>query len=49
MEGSLQEVGKLQTQIAEYEKEMREAREKMKELGKEVEEARAKCSGFSVN
>ena len=45
LESSLQEVDKLQAQIAEYEEEMREARENMKELRKEVEEARAQSSG----
>ena len=42
---SLQEIDKLQTQIAEYKEEMREARENMKALLKEVEEARAQTSG----
>ena len=42
---SLEEVDKLQTQIAEYEEEMRDVRENIKELRKEVEESRAQISG----
>ena len=44
LESSAQELDKLQTQIAEYEDEMREAWENMKELRKRVEEARAQSS-----
>ena len=38
LESSLQKLGKLQTQTTDYEVDMREAPETMKELRKEVEE-----------
>ena len=44
LESPLQELDDSQTQIPEKEKEIRQVRENMKELHKEVEEARAQNS-----
>ena len=49
LESSAQEVDKLQTQIADYEEEMREAWESMKELRKQVGKARAQSSANALS